>query len=410
MPLHRTADALIGLYGPQNNPIEVVEAIDPIEVEYAALRTHAALLDRPERAIVEVRGADAIEFLSRMLTQELRRDFPPFASKRSFWLSRKGRIDADVRILRLADRLLIDLDRHGVDRFLNGEDGKSGLTRFVFSEEVTFADMSQSLHRLSMHGPAAIAVLHAHAEYVEGAPILELQPDQVTRVRIAGTEVIVDRWDSAGEIGLELTVPTEHVQAVYERLSRTSSRVAPGTQSTSESADKPTALRCGWHAYNLARLETGTALFNLDFGVTTLPHETGRETLLDRVSFKKGCYLGQEVVARMESLGHPKQRLVGLRIAPPPSTTEQTNPFLAEHAEAQTGSLVLEQDSPESAERGGVGAITSAAISPMLGAASIAFAMVKWSHSENQRQLFVQTGACRLPAIVQESLRFWKRA
>ena len=66
------------------------------------------------------------------------------------------------------------------------------------------------------------------------------------------------------------------------------------------------------HAFNVARIEAGSPLFLVDFGRQALPHETG--LLARRVNFKKGCYLGQEVVARMESLGKPKQRLVALRM------------------------------------------------------------------------------------------------
>src|SRR6185436_21150893 len=91
------------------------------------------------------------------------------------------------------------------------------------------------------------------------------------------------------------------------------SESTPEALSTGRSMDARTGLarRIGWHAYNIARLEAGWPIFNIDFGPDSLPHETG--VLNDRVSFKKGCYLGQEVVARMQSLGHPKQRLVGLK-------------------------------------------------------------------------------------------------
>ena len=412
LSLHRRSDALMGLYGPAPGGVAVVEAIDPIEVEYAALRTRATLLDRPERAVVEVRGKDAIEYLNRMLTQELRRDFEPYTTKRSFWLSRKGRIDADLRLIRLEDRLLIDLDCFSVPRLLKGEDGKSGLPSFVFAEDVMFADLSQAMHRLSLHGPAAAAIVAEHTRPLDGPSIDSLTADRACRVMLGPAEIVVDRWDSAGEIGLELTFATEHAELVYQTLSRES--VHPGlhvgTETPSDFGQAMLATRGGWHGYNLARLESGTALFNLDFGPTSLPHETGRETLLDRVSFKKGCYLGQEVVARMESLGHPKQRLVGLRIERPAALAPHIpSPFLVGHDEPQTGSVLVDQDSPDSASTGVVGAITSAGMSPMLGSASVAFAMVKWSHATEGRKLFVQTAGHRLPATVHESLKFWQR-
>src|SRR5439155_2357027 len=60
----------------------------------------------------------------------------------------------------------------------------------------------------------------------------------------------------------------------------------------------------GWHAFNIARIEAGTPLYNIDFGPESLPAESG--VLLGRVSFTKGRYFGQEVVARMQSRGHSK--------------------------------------------------------------------------------------------------------
>src|SRR5690606_7440135 len=154
------------------------------------------------------------------------------------------------------------------------------------------------------------------------------------------------------------------------------------------------AVRAGWHAYNVARIEAGWPIYMLDFGPDSLPHETG--VLHDRVSFTKGCYLGQEVVARMQSLGKPKQRLVGLRIDAPP-----TGP------DAVTAAAVLAGPDPSSEV---VGAVTSAAISPMLGSAPVAFAMVKYKHTTPGTTLHLLVeGGGTVPATVQEGLTFWRR-
>ena len=68
----------------------------------------------------------------------------------------------------------------------------------------------------------------------------------------------------------------------------------------------------GWYALNMARVEQGVPLFMIDFDRNNLPHETS--LIQSRVRFDKGCYLGQEIVARMESLGQPKRRLVQLKM------------------------------------------------------------------------------------------------
>src|SRR5439155_17574914 len=133
---------------------------------------------------------------------------------------------------------------------------------------------------------------------------------------------------------------------------------SPDGAGRSQGARTGRARRIGWHAYNIARIEAGWPIFNIDFGPDSLPHETG--VLEDRVSFKKGCYLGQEVVARMQSLGHPKQRLVGLK-------AKEWTTSGGEEGVPEEGTRVYAQ---ARGQEGGqppevVGAVTSSAASPM---------------------------------------------
>jgi folate-binding protein YgfZ len=157
----------------------------------------------------------------------------------------------------------------------------------------------------------------------------------------------------------------------------------------------------GWHAYNIARIEAGTPMFNIDFGTSSLPAETG--VMGQRVSFTKGCYLGQEVVARMNSLGHPKQTLVGLRVEAPSCPP---GPPGARDAQPVSGSAVAVGAGAELTQ---VGTVTSSTRSPMLGDAVVCFAQMKWGNHEPGTKLMVDTDAGVLPATVQESLVFWRR-
>ncbi|MEC9373550.1 MAG: tRNA-modifying protein YgfZ, partial [Planctomycetota bacterium] len=142
----------------------------------------------------------------------------------------------------------------------------------------------------------------------------------------------------------------------------------------------------GWHAFNIARIEAGSPLFYVDFGPGNLPHESG--VLKDRVSFTKGCYLGQEVVARMQSLGHPKQLLVGLRI---------TKPIEKDSQQPVTGDRVFASDE---AGAEAVGAVTSSTIAPLLSQSAICFAQVKWANATADKPLFIDAAGDRLPAVI----------
>jgi tRNA-modifying protein YgfZ len=383
--LHQQAEASLAPYGPPEADILVVETFGELELEYAALRKGAILLDQPYRATLEATGGERAGFLNRMLTQELK-DLAPFHARRSFWLNRKGRIDADLRVIELGSRTLLDVDALAAERTL------TSLWAFVIAEAVTIRDVSAETHRFALHGPRASALLRMVAAPVAGPPISDLSEGGVCTVSIADHEVTVDRDDAAGEPGFELLVARDAATAVYEQL------LEKGLSHDGNGGG--VGLRqAGWHAFNMARIEAGRPLYNLDFGPGSLPHETG--VLRERVSFTKGCYLGQEVVARMESRGHPKQQLVALRF-----DQSQARTGLGEPRQPVTGSHVWPASAPDGDP---VGAVTSSTLSPMLGGEPVCFAMVKFEHTPAGTQLLVAADEDRLAGTVQPQLSFWKR-
>jgi len=389
-PVHEEAGATFAPYGEVREsgdgasisaPAQIVETYGELELEYAAIRRGCALLDLPHRGTIRVTGGERIEFLNRMLTQELA-GIAPGSVRRSFWLNRKGRIDADLRVLHFEDHTLFDLD------VLSAAQTAETLGEFVFTEDVELHDESESHHRLALHGVTSMALLDRLAERTGGKPASELEPGESTALHIAGAPVVVDRQDDAGDRGIHLLMDRDSVGAVYEALIEIGVAPTPdGEAPKGEFRLRP----AGWHAFNIARIEAGTPFFNVDFGPSNLPAESG--VIDDRVSFTKGCYLGQEVVARMKSLGHPKQTLVALR-----ATGDDAD------AHPVTGSPVFAEGSDKP-----VGAVTSATRSPMLSDALICFAQVKWDHTSPGRALEIEADARRLGAAVQDGLAFWRR-
>jgi folate-binding protein YgfZ len=327
--------------GPES-AVEIVAAFGDPEAEYAAIRGGAGLIDAAQRGTLLVTGADRRGFLDRMLTQDLK-DLVPWTARESFWLTRQGRIEADLLLVETGDRILADLDVHAAASCA------AGLGGYIFGEDVSVADATGSFHRLAIHGPGAIDLC---ARAAGGAPI-EIGDLRARSCDIAGASVVVARRDQAGVPGLELFVPREAALGAWDAL--LDAAAAP---------DVRRARPAGWFAYNTARIEGGTPLFNVDFGPGNLPHETG--VLERRVSFRKGCYLGQEIVARMQNLGRPKQMLVGLRPA------ADVLPVAGAPVYAGAGGAAGEQ----------VGVVTSSTISPMLGASPVAFAMVRAAAAE----------------------------
>lgn len=395
-------------YGPPEAGVTVVQTYGYVEIEYAAIRKGVALFDWPLRGTIEVTGADRLAFLNRMLTQELK-GAQAFSSHRAFWLNRKGRIDADVRVLILPEKILLDVDIHAAERTV------STLSSYAIMDEVVMTDVSAGQHRMAAHGPAAARLLAEASTPIAGPAVLDIAPGQVCQVQVAGHLVVVERFDSAGEIGLELTVASDQAQAVYSALlmhghEHRSALKAAGH--TAGHVNLAGAKPAGWAAYNIARLEAGTPLYYLDFGPDSLPAETG--VLNDRVSFTKGCYLGQEIVARMHSLGSPKRKLVAVEINPGDAGASAGGGDYREDGlprQPATGSAVYPAGTtPDTApQTEPIGAVTSATIGPMAGNRPICFAMMKFSSTPAGTAVVVECEGSLVAGRVRPELAFVSR-
>jgi folate-binding protein YgfZ len=414
MSMLAEAEASMAPYGPETNGEHVllVESFGELELEYAAIRKSCALIDQPHRGTIEITGPDRLGFLNRMLTQELK-GLGPFRVRRSFWLNRKGRIDADIRLIDLPHRTLLDVDVHAVQRTVNG------LSGYVITEDVTIRDVTEEYHRLALHGPTSMTLLQMLSSPTSGAdasgpPMQELPPDHVCVVQLCGHEAVIDRDDATGDEGYEILVKANVAADVYSTLL---------DQGTDPGAGAPEALRAslaptlgtrvklrpaGWHAYNIARIENGRALYYVDFGPDSLPAETG--VFDDRVSLTKGCYLGQEIVARMHSRGHPKQQLVAIRFQAAASASEGKLdvPQPVSGAHVFLAAAGAEAGKPEAAVDP-IGVVTSSTVAPLLGSRPVAFAQVKFEHTRPGTGVIVHAEGTRLTGEVQPTLRFVKR-
>lgn len=363
-----SGDALLIPYGEPGSSIEVVGAFEEVGIEYARVRKACVVFDQPHVGTIEVTGSDRLAFLNSMLTQKVI-DLPDGHARRSFWLNRKGRIDADLRVAELGGRALLTLDRR-----LAGPTAES-LASYVFSEEVTIADVSGSWHRMSIHGATAPDLLARAADDDTLAPLAH---GSARDARIGDVPVRVEREDTTGEPGFDLAVPIDAAGAVYDALL--------------DAGAKPV----GWFALNTARIEAGTPMFGLDFGPNNLPAESG--VMASRVDTRKGCYLGQEVVARMHARNTRKQGLVAFRVV----SVEGGGPLPL----PATGDAVLPGGDALGAP---IGAVTSSTIAPMCSGACVGFAMLRDAETAPGTELLVAAEGRRATIAVQESLAFWKR-
>jgi tRNA-modifying protein YgfZ len=264
-----------------------------------------------------VAGADRRAYLQGLLTNDIDA-LTPGTGCYAAMLNAQGRMLTDMRVLELGDAILVDVPVEVTTAI------REHLDRFVFSEDVQVEDVTAARVEAGIYGPRALDVLQ-RARLEGGAPSRLYDS---TRVRIAGVDAVLVRSDEPGIFGYDVILDAAHRQAAVEAL------ITAGATLVSD-ADLETV-----------RIESGRPRFGVDMDGDTIPLEAGIE---DRaISRSKGCYVGQEVIVRVQDRGHGRvaRRLVGL-------TFDADAHVPARDAKIRSG----EKD---------VGRVTSAAFSPSL--------------------------------------------
>lgn len=252
--------------------------------EYAALRAGAALVDLGFRTVIRATGEDRVGFLQGMLTNDVA-VFRPGDGGAALLLTIQGRVTADLRVAALEDVLLLDVDARARDALVRA------LEKLIIADDVVLEEPGEPVALIGVEGPGA-------GPLVAGAS--ELEAWQHRASSIAGVGVRVQRASEVRGPGLVVHVPASGAARVWDAL------VAAG------------ARPCGMEALEGRRVEVGVPRIGLDMDGSTLALEVPVD---EAISQTKGCYLGQEVVARGTARGHVNRRLVGLRLegpVPPP--------------------------------------------------------------------------------------------
>jgi folate-binding protein YgfZ len=306
---------------------EIATAVE-LDGQYRALREEAGYLPR-ERAALTVRGPEGAEYLQGQLTNDIEA-LEPERGCYAALLDRKGHLQSDMRVLRLGDdEIRLDLEPGPAPAALKH------LRTYSIGREIEIEDTSEQWAITSLIGPRA-----GQLAGFEG-----LAPEHAQRFREwEGIEVLA----VATDVGLDLITKAESAAGLAELLE------TAGAVEVSEPAAE------------IIRVESGRPRFGLDMGPESMPAEAD---ITERaVDFEKGCYIGQEPVARLHYRGKPNRTLRGLRLSAP-----------AEHGEA------LRLGDKE------VGRIGTACISPALG--PIALAIVRREAGEGDRLAVGDAGA-----------------
>jgi folate-binding protein YgfZ len=246
-----------------------------LDGQYRALREDAGFLVR-ERGMAHVRGADAVEYLQGQLTNDIEA-LEPGRGCYSALLDRKGHMQADMRVLLLhSDDVWLDLELAGTPAALKH------LRMYSVGRDLEIADAAGEWAIVSVVGLRA-----AQATGFEG-----LHPEHAQRFRSWDA---IDVLGVATDLGIDVIARSGDAGALLDRL-----RASGAAEVTEE-------------AVEILRVETGTPRFGHEMTSATIPEEAGINERA--VSFTKGCYIGQETVARLHYRGKPNRHLRGLRLA-----------------------------------------------------------------------------------------------
>ena len=250
--------------------------------EYAAVRDGGAgLLDLSSRGRLLVSGSESLQFLNGLITNDMKTLEP------SYWMlaafpNVQGRLLAIIRVLNQGPaNFLIDTEAATYQQVMKI------IQRFTFAGDFHVEDLTGSTTLLSVQGQRAGAIIGA----VFGEEVAAIERFQISQVLWHDSPVRIIRATHTGEDGFDLVVSAEKSGELWDALT------AAGAQPV------------GHDALEIIRIEAGIPRFGIDMDETNVVTETGLD---DAVSFTKGCYIGQEIIARIKYRGHVAKKLAGL--------------------------------------------------------------------------------------------------
>ena len=293
---------------------------DPAEEYAAVMETGLAAIERGERETLVFHGEDAIPWLQGLVTSDLHALVDEGNGQRSAVVNTTGRFIGEARLMHLPQLLVADLEpgtlAGGLLSHLRGQ---------IIREKVVVDDRSDATWRLGIYGERAGQMLAEFADWTHN--LSTRAPFFGSWARWNGIDLFVQRTIWSDVLGFELSCAVEDGLAVLEGLEN--------------SVDALPLV--GHQAFETLRIEAGVPRFGVELHDKAIPLEAGFE---DAISFTKGCYLGQEIIARLDTLGTPAKMLRRLVIDGEEVPERGTKIYPADGGKRAIGSVESAADSP----------------------------------------------------------------
>jgi folate-binding protein YgfZ len=336
------------------NGAEIVADYGDWAAEHSTLRASAGVIDLSFRSRLCLVGADRARYLHGQVTNDvkkLRADEGCYSAL----TTNKGKMESDLNIFCLADELLLDFEPGLTEKV------SQRLGKFIVADDVQIVDAAPHYGLLSVQGPKAELIVRA-LELFSEIPATPLGSVKISYATLG--EIYLANNSRLDLNGFDLFIPINSLGAFADKLIAAAKQIG--------------GRAVGWTAFEIARIEAGIPRFGADMDETNIPLECGIESRA--IVYNKGCYIGQEVINRIHSVGHVNRELRALRLA----TDLKTLP--------QRGDKLF-HDGKE------VGYLTSAVKSPSLNA-TIALAYVRREVNQIGNELKLRTAAGQCVAII----------
>lgn len=281
---HLAANGVLGVVGAGR----YVTSYSTPEAEYHYICNTVGLIDLCARGRLCLTGADRVRFLHGQVTNDVR-SLNTGGGCQATLVTAKGKIQADLTIFALEQELLLDfepgLTTDLIKRF----------EHYIIADDVQVVDVAPHYGLLSLQGPRSLEVLKHLAWPVpppSKAPSFAIHPSP------SGSEIYIASNNRVGTCGIDLYIPLEDLSALWPQI----------LEATRAAGGGPV----GFTVLDWRRIEAGIPRFGLDLDSTHLAPEGGDEYVRKRINYAKGCYIGQEILARIRTYGQVTKALRGL--------------------------------------------------------------------------------------------------
>ena len=349
-PLYETHQALGATFVEHFEDWQLVECFTNPHQEHCAVRQGLGVLDLSHRGRLRLTGSDRAAYLHRIISNDVE-GLSVGAGNYATILTNRGKIIADMNVYVFEDSIGLETNAETTLGLYQE------LDKYLIADDVTIEDFTEHTGTIGVHGSKSAELL----QEVYGFDVGDLPEYHSLIHEIDGQRIVCVRANETGETGYNLCTVAESIEWLWDTI-MTKGRVLG-------------AEPVGLTALNSLRIEAGIPRYGAELDDSVFP---GEAELEQAISYEKGCYIGQEIVARMKYRGHPNRLLRGFEIM------SDTPP--------RSGDRLLDGDKE-------IGWITSAVVSPTLGK-TIGIGYVRSAFTDEGSRVEIETADSRVDATV----------